>query len=266
MFFRLRRLALALALGALLAAPWPPSLFAQAKPKPLVVGMELSYPPFEMTDETGKPTGIGVDLAEALAARLGRPLEVRNYEFTGLIPALKTGQIDLVLSSMTITPERKESIDFSDPYISTGLAMLVNKKSGLRSVEELDKPGRRIVVKKGTTGFDFTRKLKQAQPLILEAEAACALEVIQGKADAFIYDRISIVQFNRKSPEATSVIPLEGVSPEEWGIGLKKNNGPLLKEVNAFLAEFKTSKGLDKLIDKYITDTAASDALRVPGK
>ncbi len=228
--------------------------------------MELSYPPFEMTDEKGKPTGIGVDLAEALAAKLGRPLEVRNYEFTGLIPALKTGQIDLVLSSMTITPERKESIDFSDPYISTGLAMLVNKKSGLRSVEELDKPGRRIVVKKGTTGFDFvTRKLTQAQPLILEAEAACALEVIQGKADAFIYDRISVVQFNRRSPETTSVVPLEGVSPEEWGIGLKKNNTALLKEVNVFLAEFKAAKGLQKLLDKHITDPAARDALSVPG-
>lgn len=59
--------------------------------KPLIVGMELSYPPFEMTDEKGKPTGIGVEIAEALAAKLGRKLEIQNFSFDGLIPALRTG-------------------------------------------------------------------------------------------------------------------------------------------------------------------------------
>src|SRR5689334_13126727 len=84
--------------------------------QPLVVGMELSYPPFEMTDTSGNPDGVSVQLAKELARALGRPVEIRNMAFEGLIPALKTGKIDLIISSMTVTAERAHSIDFSDPY------------------------------------------------------------------------------------------------------------------------------------------------------
>ena len=70
-----------------------------------VVGMDLSYPPFETIDTTGKPTGVSVDLAEALGHSLGRPLRIENIPFTGLIPSLKTGKIDCIISSMTDTPE-----------------------------------------------------------------------------------------------------------------------------------------------------------------
>ena len=90
--------------------------------------MELSYPPFEMTDPQGRPTGVSVRLAEALAKHLGRELVVENIAFDGLIPALKTGKIDCIISSMTATPERSRSIAFSEPYLKTGLALLVGTK------------------------------------------------------------------------------------------------------------------------------------------
>jgi membrane-bound lytic murein transglycosylase MltF len=76
-------------------------------------------------------------LAEALAAHLGRPLKIVPMEFSGLIPALKTGNIDLILSSMTATDERRKSIDFSNPYAFTGLALLVRKDSEIQSIEDL---------------------------------------------------------------------------------------------------------------------------------
>ena len=66
----------------------------------LVVGMELSYPPFEMTDENNQPTGVSVEMAQALANRLGKTLRIENIPFAGLIPALKTGKIDLIISSL----------------------------------------------------------------------------------------------------------------------------------------------------------------------
>jgi biotin-[acetyl-CoA-carboxylase] ligase BirA-like protein len=91
--------------------------------EPLRVGMELSYPPFEMTDPQGRPTGVSVRLAEALAKHLGRPLVIENIAFDGLIPALKTGRIDCIISSLTATPERAKSIAFSEPYLRTGLAL-----------------------------------------------------------------------------------------------------------------------------------------------
>lgn len=79
----------------------------------LRIGMELSYPPFEMQDAAGQPDGVGVRMAEALAAHLGRPLQIVPMGFNGLIPALQTGNIDLVLSSLTANDERREQIDFS---------------------------------------------------------------------------------------------------------------------------------------------------------
>ena len=125
---------------------------AADRAKALVVGMELAYPPFEMTDTSGKPAGVSVDLANELGKRLGRPVVIRNTSFDGLIPALKTGQVDLVISSMTATAERAKSIDFSDPYLATGLCLLLKKDSAASSIADLDRDGVKVAVKKGTTG------------------------------------------------------------------------------------------------------------------
>ncbi|MFM7108883.1 MAG: transporter substrate-binding domain-containing protein, partial [Planctomycetaceae bacterium] len=104
-------------------------LGAAAADGPLRLGMELSYPPFEMTDRDGRPAGVSVRLAEALGKHLGREVVIENVAFDGLIPALKTGKIDCIISSMTATPERARSIAFSAPYLRTGLALLVAAKS-----------------------------------------------------------------------------------------------------------------------------------------
>ena len=81
------------------------------KDNSLRIGMELTYPPFEMKDAQGNPDGVGVKMAEALAAELGRPLKIVPMEFTGLMPALQSGSVDLVISSMTASEERRKSID-----------------------------------------------------------------------------------------------------------------------------------------------------------
>src|SRR5262245_39406388 len=100
----------------------------------LIVGMELAYPPFEMTDTQGQPTGVSVDLARALGKQLAKEVEIQNIPFDGLIPALKTRKIDLIISSMTATPERAESIDFSEPYLKTGLCLLTGKNSSIQTI------------------------------------------------------------------------------------------------------------------------------------
>jgi polar amino acid transport system substrate-binding protein len=160
--------------------------------KPLVIGMELNYPPFEMTDTAGTPCGVGVDMGRALCTYLHRPIDIQNMPFEGLIPALKTGRIDLIISSMTATDERRKSIDFSDPYLSTGLSILVKKNSPIQNIADVDKPGNIVVVKTGTTAATYTRDhFHNATVLPLQQDTACALEVVQGKADAFLYDQIS---------------------------------------------------------------------------
>ncbi len=86
----------------------------------LVVGMELAYPPFEMTDQQGQPAGISVDLARDLGKQLGRDVEIENIPFHGLIPSLQTHKIDLIISSMTATSERSKSIAFSGSIFDNG--------------------------------------------------------------------------------------------------------------------------------------------------
>lgn len=222
--------------------------------KPLVIGMELNYPPFEMTDKAGNPSGVGVDMAHALGEYLHRPIQIENMPFTGLIPALKTGRIDLVISSMTATDERRKSIDFSDPYLSTGLSILVKKDSPIKSIADVDKAGVIVVLKSGTTSAVYARDhFKNATVLPLEQDTACALEVVQGKADAFIYDQMSIYQFAKLHPDTTKGL-LEPFQHESWAIGIRKGNDELEKQVNAFLADFKAKKGFDALGDKYLKE------------
>ncbi|HEY8960696.1 MAG TPA: transporter substrate-binding domain-containing protein, partial [Luteolibacter sp.] len=168
----LRRSFLALAL--LLTACQKPGSSNSQQGEPLRVGMELTYPPFEMQDDSGKPDGAGVKLAEALATDLGRPLRIVPMEFSGLIPALKSGSVDLVLSSMTATDERRQSIDFSEPYAHTGLALLVGKNSDVRSIDDLKSPGRKVAVKSATTGESWAAgHLPEAKRVAFTEEAAC---------------------------------------------------------------------------------------------
>jgi polar amino acid transport system substrate-binding protein len=218
----------------------------------LRVGMDLSYPPFEMQDKAGNPDGVSVKLAEALAAHLDRPLKIVPMEFSGLIPALKTGNVDLILSSMTATNERRQSIDFSNPYAFTGLALLVAKDSDIQSIEDLKKPGRTITAKTSTTGETWAIKnLPDAKRVVFENQTACVLEVAQGRADAFIYDQLSIYQYSQENKETTRGL-LKPFVEESWAIGIAKGNDALLGQVNAFLDEFRKQDGFGKLGERYL--------------
>jgi polar amino acid transport system substrate-binding protein len=218
---------------------------------PLRVGMELSYPPFEMTDAKGEPAGVSVELAKALAQALKRPLKIVNTNFDGLIPALRTGSIDLILSSLTVNEERKRSISFSDPYVRTGLALLLAKDAKIKHAEELDQKGHKVAVKKGTTGHNWAMKsLKHAQLLVFDKENAAVLEVLQGKAHAFIYDQLSVYRHWQQHKDKSQAL-LEPIQKEAWAIGVKKGNEKLLSEVNAFLKDFTEKKGFEAIATKY---------------
>ena len=230
---------------------------ACAADKPLLVGMELAYPPFEMRDQSGAPAGVSVDLARALGEHLGVPVEIQNLPFDGLIPALKTGKIDLVISSMTATPERAKSIDFSDPYLKTGLCLLVGARSDIHTIADADRAGRTIVVKKGTTGhLHAAQQLKAARVLVLDKESACVLEVAQGKADAFIYDQMSTLTHWQKNRDTTRAV-LAPFKEETWAIGLRKGSDALRAKVNAFLADYRAKGGFERLGDKWLAEQKA---------
>jgi polar amino acid transport system substrate-binding protein len=220
----------------------------------LVVGMDLSYPPFETIDEEGKPTGISVRLAEALAEFLGRPLRIENIPFVGLIPSLQNKRIDCIISSMTDTPERRQSIAFSDPYLTIGLALLAGARSDLSNAADVDTPERTLVVRQGTTGELWaSSSLKKAKVLSVEKENAAVLEVVQGKADAFVYDQMSVWQNWQKHPESTRAI-LAPLQKEHWAIAVRKDNDELRLKINAFLKEYREKGGFEKLGDEFLSE------------
>lgn len=225
-----------------------------SKERVLIVGMELVYPPFEMKDPFGNPAGLSVDLARELAKALDRELRIDDIAFDGLIPALKTGKIDLIISSLTRTEERAKSIDFSEPYLATGLSLLVAKDSPVTSITNLDTAGRKVAVKKGTTSHLYaTSHITHAEVLVLDKEAAAVLEVVQGKVDAFIYDQMSILQHWQRNPDTTRPL-LVPFQREEWAIGIRKGNTILREQVNEFLRAFRDEGGFERLGDLWLTD------------
>lgn len=227
---------------------------AQKSSSTLVVGMELNYPPFEMVNPQGQPAGISVDIAQELAKFLHKNLQIENVPFDGLIPALKTGKIDLIISSMTETPERAKSLAFSDPYLHTGLCLLVNKSAGIDSIEQADNPNISVAVKQGTTGQLYAQQhLRHAHILALEKEDACVLEVVQNKAQVFIYDQMSIFKHWQQHLDSTKAI-LKPFQQEQWAVGIRNDDSALKSQVNAFLVAFKKDGGFDNLGDKYLKD------------
>lgn len=238
----------------------------QEEKKVLKVGMELAYPPFEMSDKDGTPSGVSVDFAKALGDYLGQKVVIENIAWDGLIPSLKTGKIDLIISSMTITEERKKSIDFSIPYARTSLAILANKNSEVKSIEDLDQEGKKIAVKKGSTGHVYAKdNLKNAEILVFDKEAACVLEVVQGKADGFLYDQLTIYRNYAQHKDTTVALlkPFQKDS-EHWGVALRQKD-PIKEQVDEFIKKAKEDGTFDSFAKKHLTQAKKTfDELGVP--
>lgn len=223
--------------------------------KPLVVAMELAYPPFETKDAEGNPSGISVDFAKAFGEYIGREVTIENIAWDGLIPALQTGKADMVISSMTITEERKETVDFSEPYANALLALLTNKASGITSIEDMNARGRKIAVKNGSTGYFYAQKnLPNAEIIALPDESACVTEVSQGKADGFIYDQLTVYRNWQANLETTDAVFIPFQEADKWGIAVKKGNTELLRQLNDFIDKFTSEGGFDELSDKYLAE------------
>lgn len=221
----------------------------------LTVAMELAYPPFETKDEEGNPSGVSVDFMEDFGEYIGKEIRIENTSFDGLIPSLQTGKADMVMSSITITEERKQTVDFSEPYANAMLAVLTNKDAGISSVEDLDQKGKKVAVKTGSTGYLYAQEhLQNAEIIALQDESACVLEVSQGKADGFIYDQLTVYRNWQNNQDTTDAVFLPFQDVEPWGIAVKKGNQELLDQLNAFLETYREDGGFDRLTEKYLSE------------
>jgi polar amino acid transport system substrate-binding protein len=123
---------------------------------------------------------------------------------------------------------------------------------------DIHQPGKTVVVRQGTTGEVFARaNLQQARVLTLEKENACVLEVVQGKADAFIYDQMSVFQNARRHSAKVRAL-LAPLQQESWAVALRPEDTALLEQVNAFLAKFRADGGFNELSNRYLADEKAA--------
>ncbi len=219
----------------------------------LKVGMEVEYYPFEYSDKSGHPIGFDVDLARLAAKELGVKLVIKDIEWTGLIPALQTGKVDMIISGMTRTLTRAKAVSFTNPYFVTGLCALISQKRapGLTSVDQLNVKGRIIAVKTGTTGDLIARKrFPKARINRFKDETACVREVVTGRADAFIYDQLSIAKHQKENAGSTYAL-LKPFTYEPFAIAIRKGDFDFLNWLNIFLETIKADGRYKGLYDKY---------------
>lgn len=216
------------------------------------VGMDLSYPPFEMSDKDNKPSGLSVDFVRAFAKENGYGLKIKNIAWDGLIPALRSKQIDMIISSMTITPQRARVLSFSKPYASSNLAILTKINSDIKSAKDLN--GKVLALRRGALGHLWAVKnLPKSRLLLFDKEEMAVLEVLQGKADATLYDDLSVYkiwQKNKKSLKA--IFGNFEQSPGYWGVGFNKDEKDLLIKMNVFIDKAQKNGLFDSLGDKYL--------------
>ncbi len=222
----------------------------------LVVGMEVKFFPFEYADTHGKPIGFDVDLAKLAAKELGVEIEIKDMEFSGLIPALQGGKIDMIISGMTRTLTRAKTVTFTQPYFETGLCALISNKraADVTEISQLNAPGRILAVKLGTTGDLITAKLfPKAQVNRFKDETACVMEVVSGRADAFLYDQLSISKHHAQNSETTHAI-LKPFTYEPFAIAIRSGDFDFLNWLNLFVETIKADGRYQELYKKYFSE------------
>jgi polar amino acid transport system substrate-binding protein len=224
----------------------------------LRVGTEAGYMPFEMRDKKGEIIGFDIDVARLMAKYMGVKLTVVNTQWDGIIPALLTDKFDILMGGMTITLERNLRVNFADPYIVIGQSVLLNKKHDgqVKSYKDLNDPKYTVATKLGTTGEIAARKfLPNAKIKQYETEAECALEVRNGRADAFVYDLPYNAVYVAQNKDGVVHLK-EPFTKEPLGWAVRKGDPDFLNWLNNFLTQIKSDGTYDALYNKWFEGTA----------
>ena len=224
----------------------------------LRVGFESGYVPFEMTDKKGNFIGFDMDFGRRLAKSMGVKFVPVNTAWDGILPALMTNKFDIIMGGMTITQERNLKINFAEPYIVVGQTILLNKKhkNAVLSYKDLNNPKYIVTSRMGTTGEQAIKKyIPKATYKGFESEAEAGLEVINGKADALVYD-LPFCGFLYGSQGKGKTIFLSDpftFEPLAWAIN--KGDPDFLNYLNNFLRQSKGDGFYDRMYKKWITGT-----------
>ena len=242
--------------------------------KVLKIGVSATREPFSFIDKDGRVTGHDGELARRIGVRLRRPIEFSNMKFMALIPALQSGKVDLIVSGMTATDERRKSVNFTQPYFQNAQVMLVrqgasapptdaanaNARQEISNIAQID--GKRISVLTGSAGDLAARKhFPKAVLLEMVTPVDAALAVKSGKADAVVYDKSVLLNLAEKNPELT--ILDEPIDKLEVAVAVAKKNAALLAQINVVLGELKQTGVLGQLRTKWV-DSKYTSAPQLP--
>jgi polar amino acid transport system substrate-binding protein len=239
-------------------APAPVASAAASAPAPApakvyVVGTDAAYAPFESQNEKGEIVGFDIEVVQAVAAKAGIVVKFVNTPWEGIFNALGQGDRDMVVSAVTITEERKGTMDFSDPYFDAQQLIAVKDDSKIAKFADLKK--RKVGVQTGTTGDEAVTKLLGKTSTNIkrfESTPLALKELESGGVDAVVADNGVVIHYVANNPggKFKTVSDKEFV-PEQYGIALKKGNSELQGKLNKGLAEIRADGSYDKIFTKY---------------
>ena len=253
---------LALALSVSAAA-----LSTQAFAETLKVGTHPTFAPFEFSDQEGNVIGFDLDVIKAIAKANGDGIQIESMPFDGLIPSLLTGNIDVIISGMTITDARKKRVLFTDGYYDSNLSYLIKKdKADVYTSAEALK-GKTVCVQIGTTGHAFADTITPGNVKALNNESDAILELSNGGCEAVINDRPVNLYYLKKSNLDTLVDVVDPKFKENvdsFGIAVRKGNNELLEKLNKGLKDLQASGELDKIHVKWFGQSSQEQSAEAP--
>jgi ABC-type amino acid transport substrate-binding protein len=221
----------------------------------LRVAMTLQFPPqFYRDPATREPAGYDVELLQMMAKDLGAQLEIQDMDFTGQIPALLAGRVDVIANGLVNTPERAKTIVFTEPYVPYQLVLMVQRGTTLRTPADLDAKGRVVAVLLGSVSNEFAKlRFPNAELRPLERQDACMLEVASKKADACLMEQYLAIPFVRNNPQTTEILKTDTALAVQYGcLAVAQGNPRLLYWVNNWLKYYKANGVLDAMYDRII--------------
>jgi polar amino acid transport system substrate-binding protein len=221
----------------------------------LVIGTDSTYPPFEYLDASGKFLGFDMDIGRALCEEMKAECTYVSQEWDGIIPALQAKKFDAILSSMSITPERKKLVDFTDKIYNTPPAIAVPKDSPAKSPEDLK--GKTIGAQTSTTHANYAEKhLPDTQLKLYPTADEYKLDIADGRVDAVIDDVVVLTEWTKGKDGACckilKVLPVDKeINGDGAGIAVRKGDDALREKFNKAIAAIRANGTYKKIQDKY---------------
>lgn len=224
------------------------TLYAQEK---LYVGTDATeFPPFEYI-ENGEIKGFDIDLIKEIGKLLDKEVIIKNIQFDGLIPALQTGKLDVVIAGMTVTTEREKNMNFSNPYYTSKQLLIMDKKTNLDTLQSLK--GHKVGVVLGCTGDIIATGMQDSITVYrynTTSESIMALNA--NKIDAVILDSEPAKNFVKNNPNLKYID--NELAKEDYAIAVGKENLSLVKDINAALETLKSNGIFQNLNKKYFIE------------